>query len=152
MNHSTKARSFTVLVALAVLLGSAAELATAACGNPRVLPPKSRPYGARYAGAAFFIDRVTALEVEVDGVPLENLFTYRATSRLFTFTGDPSLQFFDACFTGTPQPGVADGYWVMLAPLRPGPHTIHFRARQEIPEFPATFELEATYNLTVAAR
>jgi len=96
-------------------------------------------------GAAFFIDQTNELEVEVDGVALRDLFDYRAASRLFTFTGDLSLQVLDPCITGTPQDGVVDGYWIMLTPLPVGQHTLHFRS--------TIFGLEfnTTYNLTVVA-
>jgi hypothetical protein len=39
------------------------------------------------------------------------------------------------------------GYWMMLAPLAPGPHTIHHSI--EIHESEPGFHYEATYNLTV---
>jgi len=92
---------------------------------------------------------VTQLEVIVDGRSLTDLFSYRATSRLFTFTADPSLVAFDPCVTGTPQSGVTDGYGIMLNPLPPGPHTIFFRA---VIDFGGgnTFEVQVTYNLTIA--
>jgi hypothetical protein len=51
------------------------------------------------------------------GTHLNDLFSYRATSRLFTFMADPSLVAFDACVTGDPQfPqfGVTDGYWILI--------------------------------------
>jgi hypothetical protein len=80
-------------------------------------------------GVKAFGDQVTGLNVVVDGVPLTNLFQYRGTSRLFTFTGDISLRgSIDPCITGTPQQGVSDGYWIMLNPLPPGMHTIAFQA------------------------
>jgi hypothetical protein len=98
-------------------------------------------------GAKAIIDPVNELEVEVDGVSLRNLFDYRATSKLFMFTGDPSLTAaFDSCITGSSQPAVSDGYWIMLAPLPVGTHTIHFRGGVV-----GSFEIEVTYNLTVTA-
>ena len=101
-------------------------------------------------GAVFFVDHATELALEVDGVPLGNLFDYRATSGLFTFTGDPSLTaVFDPCITGEPQSAVTDGYWVMLAPLRPGRHTIHSTSKAEFPEFGFEFGVEVTYHITV---
>jgi len=100
-------------------------------------------------GAVFFVDHATELALEVDGVPLRNLFDYRATSGLFTFTGDPSMTVFDPCITGEPQPAVSDGYWLMLSPLRPGQHTIHYVSKAEFPEFGFEFTVEVTYHLTV---
>jgi hypothetical protein len=47
---------------------------------------------------------------------------------------------------GTTTPSVQDGFYLMLAPLSRGNHTLHFHAR-----FPGTpdFVLDITYNLTV---
>lgn len=101
-------------------------------------------------GAKAVIDHVTELEVEIDGVALKNLFDYRATSPLFTFTGDPSLIIIDPCITGSPQPAVSDGYWIMLTPLPPGQHEIHFRGVENFPESNFTFETEVTYHIIVA--
>lgn len=89
-----------------------------------------------------FLPQLTDLFAEVDGVTLSNLSSYRATSKLFTFTADPALSaVFDPCVTGNPQPGVAVGYWLLLAPLPPGTHTLHFGA--------PSWGQDVTYNLTV---
>jgi hypothetical protein len=94
-------------------------------------------------GARAVIDLVDERVVEVDGIPLPS---FRATSKLFTFRGDPSLTpVLDPCITGRRQKGVSDGYWIMLAPLSRGTHTIHFRGG--ISSFP--LEVEATYELKV---
>jgi len=96
----------------------------------------------------FIMGFIEEMAVEVDGVPLENLSSYRGTSRMFTFTGDPSLTAtYDACVTGTPQPGVSDGYWIMLAPLSHGGHTVHFSAAAP----GLGFGLEVTYLLEVGS-
>ncbi|HEY8201028.1 MAG TPA: hypothetical protein VII47_06720 [Actinomycetota bacterium] len=52
---------------------------------------------------------------------------------------------------GTYAPAAADGIYLMVAPLDPGPHVVHFRgfAQGSPPDFPPT-SVEATYNLTVA--
>lgn len=74
-----------------------------------------------------FFPALADLFAEIDGEPLQNLQSYRAMSSLFTFTADPAVaQVLDPCVTGTPQPGVAVGYWLLLAPLPPGTHTLHF--------------------------
>jgi hypothetical protein len=56
---------------------------------------------------------------------------------------------FDSCITGTPQYGVTGGYWILLRPLPSGQHTIFFRA---VIDFGGgnTFEVQVTYNLTIA--
>ena len=41
-------------------------------------------------------------------------------------------------------PAVADGYWILLAPLPEGEHVINFRARTEM-----GVNLNVTYHLTV---
>jgi len=89
-----------------------------------------------------FLPQLTDLFAEIDGVPLSNLTSYRATSGLFTFTADPALSVvFDPCITGSPQPGVAVGYWLLLAPLTPGAHTLHFGS--------PSFGQDVTCHLTV---
>lgn len=88
------------------------------------------------------VPEFTDLFAEIDGVPLGDLNDYRATSSQFTFTADPALSAIsDPCITGTPQPGVAIGYWLFLAPLPPGEHTLHFGA--------PSWGQDITYNLTV---
>ena len=102
---------------------------------------------ATYFGAKTYINATTALQVEIDGQSLGSLFSYRATSGLFTFTGNADLATcFDPCIQGVPQSGVADGYWLMLAPMSPGPHTIHFVATNPY------FSQEETYHLTVGGQ
>ena len=92
------------------------------------------------------IDLVSHVEVQVDGVAVKKPEDYRVTSRLFHFTGDPSLTAaYDACITGSSQPAVSDGYWIMLEPLSRGTHTIHFRGEIET----IGFETEVTYTLHV---
>ena len=108
------------------------------------------------------MDLVTDLEAEIDGVPLEELYDYRAVSPLFVYGPLPDnnvLQYFgyvapagstSAGATGVePVPSAAaDGYYLMLAPLSVGHHTIHFTGTVE----PYNFTLDITYNLTVAPR
>jgi len=75
------------------------------------------------AAAAAAMDNPLLLEVSIDGAPLQNLSAYRAQSPVFSLTFPD-----DAVFglpTGTFTPQVADGYWVLLAPLSKGAHIIH---------------------------
>jgi hypothetical protein len=114
-------------------------------------PPPGQPLEAFLTDvAAQAVDYPGILAVEVDGVPLQNLAQYRATSPMMEFTGDVSLQAtFDPCITGTPQPGVSDGFWVMLKPLSPGLHTIHIHGSFVPPSLFAGFEVDTTYVITV---
>jgi hypothetical protein len=58
------------------------------CPDPNYQPAPGQTLEAFLTeGARVLIDFTTELEATLDGVPLQNLFDYRATSRLFTFTG-----------------------------------------------------------------
>jgi hypothetical protein len=97
--------------------------------------------------AESFIDLVTSLEADVDGRPVRGLFHYRIMSPLFTLTVVADNPFGDAAFNVGTYPGVTDGYWILLKPLKEGSHTIHFRG--EIASFKPPFVTEATYHLTI---
>jgi hypothetical protein len=82
------------------------------------------------------------LFAEIDGVPVTGFTKYRAMSSMFQFTADPALAAtWDPCITGTRQAGVAVGYWLLLPPLSPGQHTLHYGT--------PTWGQDITYNLTV---
>ena len=91
-----------------------------------------------------FLQFMTDLFASVDGVPLQNLEAYLAISPLFTFTADPALTqspVVDPCITGTPQPGVSMGYWLLLTPLPPGDHVVRFGS--------VGWGQDVTYNIRV---
>jgi hypothetical protein len=88
-------------------------------------------------------DAFTVLHATVDGRPIRNLRRFRAQSPLFSFTAAENNPF--GVPAGGPSPSVADGYWVMLPPLRPGPHTISFGGAA--PAF--DFTTAATYKIRV---
>jgi len=71
-----------------------------------------------------------SFEATLDGVPVEDLFAYRAQSQPGGFTlraPNPSL-LTDLGFTaGDRTPAVADGYFLFLKPLKSGAHTLNFR-------------------------
>jgi len=90
--------------------------------------------------AAPIIEGVTSLKCTLDGRPCaQNLFDFRVQSPIFeALVRSQSLlppHFYD--------PAVADGYWLLLAPLKPGPHTLNFGGTS------GTFSVDVTYNLTV---
>lgn len=94
----------------------------------------------------------TNLGAEIDGRKLNIgiLKGYRAESPLFIYGPLPDnnvLQFFgfDAP-AGATSKAVADGFYLMLAPLSVGEHTIKFTG--SVPGF----TLDITYNLTIAPR
>ena len=97
-------------------------------------------------GAATSMDKVSKLEVTLDGAALKNPETYRFATELYYFTGNPDLaNCFDPCITGTSQAGVSDGYWVMLKALSKGAHQLHFHG--EVTEWGWVQDL--TYKITV---
>ena len=111
-----------------------------------------------YCGARQFIDHVTAVSASLDGVAIQDLLLppetskYRATSPLFVFDGDESwvTTKSDTC-AGPGHKAVSDGYWIMLKPLPPGPHTLVFSGTEAFPSDSCgpTFMVTVTYYLTV---
>ena len=78
------------------------------------------------------------LKAVIDGKPVKDLAQQRVQSPVLTITyPDESVTGVPA---GTYAPNVSDGFWLLLAPLSIGKHTIYFKAG----DF-----LEVTYNLTV---
>ena len=94
------------------------------------------------------IDSGTGLECDVDGTSLVNLGDYRAHSALFTWGPLPADNLFDGLGfptpAGTTSPAVQDGYYVMLAPLPAGTHTVHFTGA-----YAGFSTLDIVYHLTV---
>jgi hypothetical protein len=80
------------------------------------------------AAAAANTEAADVLEVSIDDVPVQNVRGYRAAS-LAPF----SITYPENSVTGLPAgtyfPQVADGYWLMLAPLPKGVHTLRIHVR-----------------------
>ncbi len=107
--------------------------------------------------AKWAMDHATDMSAEIDGKPVKNLEKYRVQSPLFTFGPLPEnnvLQWlgFDAP-AGTTSQSVADGIYLMLAPLSVGKHTIHFKGTfkftQEPDGFDLVFKQDVNYQITV---
>jgi hypothetical protein len=97
------------------------------------------------AGARSVVNLVNGMSLTVDGQSVGDPFSYRFTTPLFEFTGNPTLaSSIDGCITGTPQPAVADGFLIMLKPLQPGSHTLVFTASDT-----RGTQTSVTYYLTV---
>ena len=121
------------------------------------LTPGDPGFGTQNMG--FTVDQMRALAKDVvnnailtasvDGKPINNLNLYRVTSPVFSYTLGPNNVV--SAMTGqtvppqTVSPAVADGVYLMLAPLSVGPHTINFTGAA--PAF--SFSLNVTYNITV---
>ena len=100
---------------------------------------------------------IADLTCEIDGVPGQNLEIYRKQSPFFTWGPLPENNIAQGSSVelpaGTTSPSVSDGYFLMVAPLSAGTHTIHFAGSvvfiQEQDGFDFTFALDITYHLTV---
>jgi hypothetical protein len=106
---------------------------------------------------ALLTQQGASLEATVDKQELTNLTHYRAATPppLFPFTavaGNPFgvCELVNNCLSGSlTSMAAADGFWIILTPLKAGKHTIHFAATVPFPEIPFKFTTDVTYNLIV---
>lgn len=103
------------------------------------------------AGIEGWMDNAADLHAAVDGHPVSDVAQYRAGFSPFSITapcGDGNLWdlYGYAGLCGTTSPAVTDGYWLMLAPLSAGDHTVTFGG--SLPDF--GFSLDLVYHLHVA--
>lgn len=109
------------------------------------------------ACAKGLIDHAVDLSCKIDGVAVQNLAAFRVQSPLFTWGPLPENNVLQGpplnLPAGTTSPSVSDGYFVMVAPLSMGSHTIHFKGSvvftQAQDGFDFTFSLDITYHLMV---
>jgi hypothetical protein len=83
------------------------------------------------------------------GQPVTNLFDHLERSPEFAVwmpLTNNIVQYWGFNFTGFADPSVADGYWLMLAPLPPGQHVLHFWGAVGAP---FNFSTDVTYSITV---
>ena len=119
-------------------------------------PPDSGFHGDTEAEQAecakFWADHIVDLSIEIDGAPVQDLASYRVVSPQFAFTApDPNILGVVGGGAGT---AVADGYYVMLAPLSKGAHTIHIRGALHLSvadgdPFDLDAATDATFHITV---
>lgn len=87
---------------------------------------------------------LSELEASIDGVAVRNLDQYIHTSPLFEFTlPEDNILGVDAGSIGQ---SISNGAHLMLAPLKPGEHVIHFHASYPVDEF----TVDTYYHITVA--
>jgi len=86
------------------------------------------------------------LQAAIDGKPVKDLDQQRVQSPALTITypADNGA----GVSAGSYAPNVSDGYWLLLAPLSAGKHTIYFKGVFTGGPFQG-FVVEVTYNLTV---
>ena len=98
----------------------------------------------------------SSLIASVDGIPVSDLQTasspFRVQSPFFQFSV-PTENFFATDSPPLSGSGsgmsVSDGYWLMIMPLPPGPHTIHVQGNFVL-NGTVLFGENVTYNVTVA--
>ncbi len=89
------------------------------------------------------VDTASQLYARVDGQPVEIKSKYRTLADPFSVALPKGNLL--GLKAGTYYPAVADGYWLMLAPLRAGPHTLEFGGTLDL----ISFQQNVTYYLTV---
>jgi hypothetical protein len=124
-----------------------------------VKPPKDQPPQTTFTADELrgFVAEIENgahdLSAELDGVSIPDLTPptskYRAASPVFSFTPSKN-NLLEAAGLYAPggqtiTPVVADGYYLMLAPLSPGAHTLHFHGA-----LGESLALDVTYHLNVA--
>lgn len=117
--------------------------------NSENSPPPPDTINNFRTGVQGVIDGTTKLEVDLDGNSLKDLRPFRIQSSVFIFTL-PDDNIFTASGQTEPAgsyfPAVDDGVYVMLKPLAPGSHLLHFTG-----SFPAfNFSFDITYHLKVS--
>ncbi len=116
--------------------------------DPFVLPAPGQTIEERLTELAqIYNDAVTELTVEIDGVRLKNPFQYRASSGVLSNLafGPGYEDFITPCGPG---PGehqdIVEGFWLMLAPLPKGQHTIHVAFAQTLWDLSVEYVLHIT--------
>jgi len=119
-------RTCTVPIGKAIFLEIGAYVNEWPCPDTSFHPaPGQSMYDFLLVDAKAFMDGVTRLDVSLDGEAIDDVLSYRFHSAaLFSLTGDPTFAALDACVTGTPQPAIVDGFFMMFKPLTPGEHTL----------------------------
>jgi hypothetical protein len=104
-------------------------------------------------------DAATNMVCTIDGIPVRGLANgltspYRVQSPPFRFwmpATDNLYQSYGVDFSGTAYPAVSDGVFLMVKPLPPGAHTIHFGGDLVGANGTPTFSLDITYTIFVSA-
>lgn len=111
-------------------------------------PDTSLSFDELAALAHGFMDLAANLSLEVDGVALNDVASYRfASPEPYDVVLPEDDVFASVCPDSYPRvvPSIGEGYYLMLAPLSAGEHTVHLHG--EIPDF--GFVTDALYHLTV---
>ena len=149
-NNSPNCGTNNVVRSCAVPVGKALYIAVLNAENSVLETSSSTQIADLRAMNAGAMDGADSISLKIDGLKIPQLKkNYRVQSPAFTFTM-PDDNLFSAIGEG-PYPGgsyfpaVDDGVYVMLSPLAPGQHLLHFHG--SYPQF--NFTLDITYHLTV---
>jgi hypothetical protein len=120
------------------------------CSSLEAVPFHGDTPAERSACAKAWIDNVTDLSATIDGVGVQNLAIYRVQSGDFPFTV-PANNILGVL---GPTSGFssADGYYLLLAPLSAGAHTIHIKGTFHDPfdpTHPVVFSIDTAMAVTV---
>lgn len=147
---SSGTRTFSMPAHRAIFLDIGEDVMDYPClGDPSFAPaPGQSLYNFLLENDLPIMNSVNDLSVTLDGHAMQDVLSYRYISpRVFLLTGNLTLQStYDSCITGTPQPAIVDGFYMMLKPLAPGHHTLVVYGTN-------TFGAVKTYtyNITVTA-
>jgi hypothetical protein len=89
----------------------------------------------------------TGVTVSVDGKPVGGITNFLVSSPIFAIDkipAPPSEAFFGASDANLPFSCAAQGWFVLLKPLSPGPHTIHYAADNPHLQTDVTFDIIIT--------
>lgn len=119
-------RTCTIPFGKAIFLEIGAYVDPWPCPDPNFKPaPGQSLYDFLSGDAKAFMDGVNRLEVSIDGREIDDVLGYRfASPRIFTLTGDPTFAALDPCVTGSPQPAIVNGFFMMFKPLDRGEHVL----------------------------
>jgi hypothetical protein len=119
-------RTCTIPYGKAIFLEIGAYVNPWPCPDPDFRPaPGQSLYDFLIDDARAFMNGVNQLEVSLDGRAIDDVLGYRFSSTgLFTLAGDATFASLDPCVTGTPQPAVVDGFFMMFRPLDRGAHVL----------------------------
>jgi hypothetical protein len=118
------------------------------CSSLEPPPFQGRNAQEARACAASFVDStdIKHLKFTIDGVKVKQLGDFRVQSPFYYFNMMPPTNNFLGVVDATEGYSVSDGYWVMVRPLSPGTHVIHFEGSWTA----AGGNVQnVTYNLTV---
>jgi hypothetical protein len=143
LHTPTFRRQCRVRVGKPLLVGVQAVLNSYPCPDPSFEPaPGQTLEEFLREGAIGYNDLYSNIAATIDGHAVE-LASHRHTTALFSNTVHPTLlsRIPDPCLTGTPQPAVGDG-WYLVAILAPGQHQVRITALN-----PGGQPVERTYDI-----